>query len=192
MLELLWKESQWTLREGIKSLMNPSCRTFMKNSRKQKEDQTEGKRSWKTQGETLQWLDGPSRWYIWESLELRKRKDETIETENLVNLRNKELNHLDETIIRITLCLSFTNSNWWQAMDFGILLILVERIKIDIVPTWESHRQVTGRIENNERISMTTKEEIFGRTPVRVKNEQRKDRETPGRISKWMKMLEGI
>ena len=38
-----------------------------------------------------------------------KRKDETIETENLMSLQNKELNLLDETRIRIILCLSFTN-----------------------------------------------------------------------------------
>ena len=38
-----------------------------------------------------------------------KEKDETIETENLMSLLNKELNLLDETRIRITLCLSFTN-----------------------------------------------------------------------------------
>ena len=38
MLELLRKESQWTLGEGIWILDEPSCRTFMKNSGKQKND----------------------------------------------------------------------------------------------------------------------------------------------------------
>ena len=38
-----------------------------------------------------------------------KRKDETIETENLVSLRNKELNLVDETRIRSTLCVCFNN-----------------------------------------------------------------------------------
>ena len=32
------------------------------------------------------------------------------------------INHLDETRIRITLCLSFTNSNWWQPMELSYYL----------------------------------------------------------------------
>ena len=38
-----------------------------------------------------------------------KRKDEPIEIETLMSLQNKELNLLDETRIRITLCVSFIN-----------------------------------------------------------------------------------
>ena len=52
----------------------------MKNSGKQKDN--EKKEKLKTQGEALRWLDGASRWYNRENLELRKKKDETIETEN--------------------------------------------------------------------------------------------------------------
>ena len=37
------------------------------------------------------------------------KKDEQMKTRILMNLRNKELNLLDETRIRITLCSSFTN-----------------------------------------------------------------------------------
>ena len=33
---------------------------------------------------------------------------------------------------------------------FGILLILLEMIKIDIAPTWEGLQQTTGRIGKNE------------------------------------------
>ena len=39
--------------------------------------------------------------------------------------------HLDKTRIRIMLCLSFTNLNWWQATDC-IQLILVGTTKRDI------------------------------------------------------------
>ena len=33
---------------------------------------------------------------------------------------------------------------------FGILLILVERIKIDMAETWEGLQRITGRIGKNE------------------------------------------
>ena len=42
---------------------------------------------------------------------------------------------------------------------FGILLILVERIKIDMAQTWEGLQRTTGRIGKNEWIYMITKEE---------------------------------
>ena len=35
---------------------------------------------------------------------------------------------------------------------FGILLILVERIKIDIAQTWEGLQQTTGRIETTNTL----------------------------------------
>ena len=38
-----------------------------------------------------------------------KREDETIEIRNFMSLWNRELSSLDETRIRITLCLSFIN-----------------------------------------------------------------------------------
>ena len=56
-------------------------------------------------------LDESSRRYNAEKLGNQEKKDETIETKNLKSLRNKELNILDETRIRITLCVSFTNLN---------------------------------------------------------------------------------
>ena len=42
---------------------------------------------------------------------------------------------------------------------FGILLILIERVKIDIAQTWEGLLRTTGRIGKNEWIDMITKEE---------------------------------
>ena len=118
-LELLWKESQWTLREGIKSLMNhhvePPWRTPVtkgwSNGRKEK---------LKTQGEALRWFRWRFRRNGWGRFELRKRKDEASRTEKCDMLNHsgkKKLDHLGETIIRITLCVSFTNLNWWQATD---------------------------------------------------------------------------
>ena len=47
----------------------------------------------------------------------------------------QELNKLDETRIRITLCIAFTNLKLMTSNGIDILLILVERIKIDIAST---------------------------------------------------------
>ena len=67
------RKSWWTLREGIKSLMNhhvePPWRTPAT-----KEWSNERKEKLKTQGESLQWLDGSSWRYNWENLEFRERK----------------------------------------------------------------------------------------------------------------------
>ena len=64
---------------------------------------------------------------------------------------------------------------------FGILLILVERIKRDIARTWEVLQRTTSRIETTNKLIKKTNLE---RTTVRIKNERREDKETPGRISK--------
>ena len=68
----------------------------------------------KEQGEPCDDLDEASRRDNAENLELRKRKDETSRTgksDMMNNSGKKKLDYLDETIIRITLCLSFTNLN---------------------------------------------------------------------------------
>ena len=57
-------------------------------------------------------LDGASRRDNAENLELRKRKDEASRSEKndmTNNFGKRKLDHLDETIIRIMLCVSFTN-----------------------------------------------------------------------------------
>ena len=74
----------------------------MKNSVKQNNDQTEGKRSWKHKVKPCDDLDESSRRYNAEKLGTPEKKDETNETENLMSLWDKELNLLDETRIRIT------------------------------------------------------------------------------------------
>ena len=50
----------------------------------------------------------------------------------------EKINHLDEIRIRFIVCLSFIKLNWWQTMDFCILLILLEKgLRSDISQTWE-------------------------------------------------------
>ena len=68
-------------------------------------------------------------------MELRKRKDEASQTEKndmMNNSRKKKLDHLDERIIRITFMRILHQFKLMTSNGFGILLILVERIKRDI------------------------------------------------------------
>ena len=61
----------------------------------------------------------------------------------MINLRKKELHHLDETRIRIYVCLSFINLTWWKSMDLGILLILnLEKIE-------ERYSAILGKVLMN-------------------------------------------
>ena len=109
MLELLRKESQWTLGEGIIYLMNHHVEHPWRTPVTKRMMKTEVKRSWEQKVKPWNDLDESSRRYNAEKLGNQEKKDETNETKNLKSLRNKELNLLDETRIRITLCLSFTN-----------------------------------------------------------------------------------
>ena len=64
-------------------------------------------------------------------------KYEQMKSRISMNLRNKKLDSLDENknknyVMRILHQFKLMTTN-----GFGILLILVERIKIDIVQTWE-------------------------------------------------------
>ena len=79
----------------------------------------------------------------------------------------KKLDHMDETknknyVMRILHQFKLMTSN-----GSCILLILVERINIDIAPTWEGLHRTTGRIEKNERIKMITKKKESEGTIVR-------------------------
>ena len=67
-----------------------------------------------------------------------------------MNLRNKEINHLDEMknknyVVRILHQFRLMTSH-----GFGKLLILIEGINIDIAPTWEGIERTTGRVEKTE------------------------------------------
>ena len=70
-----------------------------------------------------------------ENLELQKKKDEASRTEKcdmMNNFGKKKLDHLDERIIRITFMRILHQFKLMTSNRFGILLILVERIKRDI------------------------------------------------------------
>ena len=84
----------------------------MKNSGNER--MIERKRSWKHKVKPCDDLDGALRRYNQENLELRKRKDETSRTgkcDMMNNSGKKKLDYLDETIIRVTVCVAFTNLN---------------------------------------------------------------------------------
>ena len=140
-------------------LDEPPCRASMKNSGNKRMIKRNGNLK-RTPGETLQWLDEALKWYNWNNLERRKEKMNNLEPIVWYHERTPEegINHLEETRIRITLCLGFTNLDWWQATDLGILLILVERIKIDIAQTWEGLQWFADRIGKKEWIDIITKE----------------------------------
>ena len=52
---------------------------------------------------------------------------------------------------------------------FGILLILVERIKIDIVQTWEGLQWSTGRIETMNKSIWEHRNRSLEQTAIRIK-----------------------
>ena len=69
------------------------------------------------------------------------------------------INQLDEIRIRFIVCLSFIKLNWWQAMDFCILLILLEKgLRGNIAQNLRKYLWTTGRIRKNEWIKMIIKE----------------------------------
>ena len=120
MLELLWKESRWTLREGIKSLMNhhvePPWRTPINKGMKRK-------RNLKHKVNPCNDLDESSWWYNWEILELQESmKHLNWEFTHHEQTPEERIHYLDEARIRIMLCVSFTNLNWWQATDLAYYL----------------------------------------------------------------------
>ena len=91
MLELLWKESQWTLRKGNKSLINhhvvPPWRTPVT-----KNDQTKGKRGWKHKVNPCTDLDESPWCTNWKRLGLQEKEEmKQLKTESLMSLWNKEL-----------------------------------------------------------------------------------------------------
>ncbi len=106
-------------------LDEPPCRASMKNSSNKR--MIERKGSWKHKVKPCDDLEGASQRYNRENLELRKRKDETLEpriTSSWTISGRKELNHLEEIKIRFIVCVSFTNFDWWQAMDLAYCLFL--------------------------------------------------------------------
>ena len=118
-LELPRNESQWILREGIKSLMKPSCRTSMKNSDKQRNKKKE---KLKTQGESLQW-------FRWISVIIRawnsRKERRALETKNLLivnKLQKKRLTY-GWNKNKNYIMLNLHRLNWWQTMDLAYYLL---------------------------------------------------------------------
>ena len=107
------------------------------------------KRSWEHKVKPCDDLDGASRRDNAENLELRKRKDEASRTEKCDMMNNsgkKETRSLGwknnkNYVMRILHQFKLMTSNW-----FGILLILLEELRIEIAQTWEGLQRTTGRI----------------------------------------------
>ena len=124
----------------------------MKNSDNKRMIKRKGKLK-RTPGEALQWLDEALKWNNWNNLELRKEKMNNLEPRIWYHERTPEegIKHLEENknknyITRILHQFRLMTSN-----GFGILLILVERIKIDIAKTWEGIDGTTGGIETTNK-----------------------------------------
>ena len=64
--------------------------------------------------------------------------------------------------------------------EFGILLILVEKIKRDIAQTWEVIERTTGSVETTNKLIWWPRKRTLERTTVRIKNKRRKDKEDTG------------
>ena len=113
-------KNNWRMK---RILDEPPCMASMKNSGNKRMVKRKGKLK-TAPGEPLQWLDEALKWYNWNNLELRKEKMNNLEPKIWYHERTPEegINHLEETRIRITLRVSFTNLNWWQAMDLAYYL----------------------------------------------------------------------
>ena len=85
MLELLWKESQWTLGEGIISLMNHHVAPWWRTPVNKR--MTKRKGSWKHKVKPCNDLDETLRWDKVETWNSRKER-RALETKNL-NIVNK-------------------------------------------------------------------------------------------------------
>ena len=138
LLSIAWRVI--TSREILKNnwrmkriLDEPSCRASMKNSSNKR--MIERKRSWKHKVKPCNDLDGASRRDNAENLELLKRKRWNTRTENyfiMTNLRKKRIESPRGNKNKIYYMLILHQIKLMTSNGFGILLILVERIKRDI------------------------------------------------------------
>ena len=124
---------------------------------------TKRKRSWEYKVKPCDDLDGASRRHNAEKKTWNFGKERWTtwnrEHDIMNKLRNKVLNHLEENKNKIYCMFILHLIKLMTSNGFGILLILVERIKIDITPTWEGLQRTTSRIWKNERIDLIIKEE---------------------------------
>ena len=96
----------------------------------------------KNKVEALKWLNGVLRRDRTENLGTPEKKDETIEIENLKNLRNKELITWMNKNKNYVMCI-LHQFKLMTSSGFGILLILIENIKRDIdnlIRSWWNRR----------------------------------------------------
>ena len=79
---------------------------------------------WKNKIKACDDLDEGSDEMAEENLNSGKEKMKHLELEFIQEEQTlkERINHLDETRIRIMLCVSFTNLNWWQATDLAYYL----------------------------------------------------------------------
>ena len=142
-----------TSRENLKNnwrmkriLDEPSSRDSMKNSGNER--MIERKRSWKHKVKPCHDLDGASRWYNRENLELQKER---------WSLSNGEMWHDEQRWKEETRSLGWNNNKNYvmrilhqfklmTSNRFGILLILLEGLRIEITQTWEGIDGTTGGI----------------------------------------------
>ena len=126
-----------TREEKILELHQQNLDELLKNELNHEEPpwRTPSTRRWwnKMKDERIRWA---LRWFIWRfqrngqgKFELRKRKDETLETRIYSSRTNSEERDysLDEIRMRFIVCLSFIKLNWWQAMDFSYYLFSLKK-----------------------------------------------------------------
>ena len=130
----------------------------MRNSGKQNDDKR--KRSWKHKVKPCDDLDGASRRDNAKNLELRKKNRWNTGTENyfiMNNLRKKRIESPRGNKNKIYCMFILHQIKLMTSNGFGILLILVENIKI-----WRKLKKVFDEppveLGNNEWIDMITKE----------------------------------
>ena len=69
------------------------------------------------------------------------------------------IHHLDQSRIRIMLCVSFTNLNQWQATNLAYYLFFLKRLTIEIAQLGKVFHEPPVGFGNNEWIDMKMKEE---------------------------------
>ena len=143
-------KNNWRMK---RILDEPPCRASMKNSGNKR--MIKRKRSWKHKVKPCNDLDGASRRDNAENLELRKKNRWNTRTENyfiMNNLRKKRIESPRGNKNKIYCMLILHQIKLMTSNGFGILLILVERIKIDIGQTWDGLQRSTGRIETTNKL----------------------------------------
>ena len=132
-------------------LDEPPCRASMENSGNKR--MIKRKRTWKHKVKPCTDLDGASWRYNRENLELWKKKRWNTRNENyfiMNNHRKKRIESPRGNKNKIYCMLILHQIKLAVSNGFGILLILVERIKRDIAQNLRRSSTTTGRIETTK------------------------------------------